>query len=63
MAVKRRRLTDANVARLAPAAREYTIWDTHHAGLGVRVRPSDTAATSIAGRGTARAGSPSGRRR
>ena len=40
MAVKRRRLTDAYVARLAPAAREYTIWDTRHAGLGVRVRPS-----------------------
>ena len=40
MAVKRRRLTNANVARLAPAAREYTVWDTRHAGLGVRVRPS-----------------------
>ena len=40
MAVKRRRLTDASVARLAPASREYTIWDTRHAGLGVRVRPS-----------------------
>ena len=40
MAGKRKRLTDANVARLAPAAREYTIWDTRHAGLGVRVRPS-----------------------
>ena len=40
MAAKRRRLTDANVARLAPAAREYTIWDTRLAGLGVRVRPS-----------------------
>ncbi len=40
MAVKRRRLTDANVARLKPAAREYTIWDTRPAGLGVRVRPS-----------------------
>ena len=40
MAVYRRRLTDANVARLAPAAREYTIWDTNHAGLGLRVRPS-----------------------
>ena len=26
MTVKRRRLTDANVARLAPAAREYTVW-------------------------------------
>ena len=40
MAVKRRRLTDANVARLAPAVREYTVWDTCNAGLGVRVRPS-----------------------
>ncbi len=40
MAAKRRRLTDANVARLAPAAHEYTVWDTRHAGLGVRVRPS-----------------------
>ena len=40
MAAKRRRLTDANVAKLAPAAREYTVWDTRHAGLGVRVRPS-----------------------
>ena len=40
MAAKRRRLTDANVARLTPAAREYTVWDTRLAGLGVRVRPS-----------------------
>ena len=40
MAVKRRRLSDANVARLTPAAREYTVWDTRHAGLGVRVRAS-----------------------
>ena len=40
MAVKRRRLSSANVARLTPAAREYTVWDTRHAGLGVRVRPS-----------------------
>ncbi len=40
MAAKRRRLTDANVAKLAPAAGEYTVWDTRHAGLGVRVRPS-----------------------
>ena len=37
---RKRRLTDANVARLTPAAREYTVWDTRHAGLGVRVRPS-----------------------
>ena len=40
MAMKRRRLIDANVARLAPAVCEYTVWDTRHAGLGVRVRPS-----------------------
>ena len=40
MAAKRRRLTDANVARLVPANREYTVWDTRQAGLGVRVRPS-----------------------
>ena len=40
MAAKRRRLTDANVAKLAPATREYTVWDTRHSGLGVRVRPS-----------------------
>ena len=40
MAAKRRRLTDATIARLTPAAREYTVWDTRHAGLGVRVRPS-----------------------
>ena len=40
MAGKRKRLTDAGVARLAPAAREYTVWDTRQAGLGVRVRSS-----------------------
>ena len=40
MAAKRWRLTDANIARLAPATREYMVWDTHCAGLGVRVRPS-----------------------
>ena len=40
MAAKRRRLTDANTARLTPAASEYTVWDTRQAGLGVRVRPS-----------------------
>ena len=40
MAAKRKRLTDANVARLRPAAREYTVRDTRHAGFGVRVRPS-----------------------
>ena len=40
MTTKRQRLTDANVARLTPSAREYTVWDTRHSGLGVRVRPS-----------------------
>ena len=40
MAVKRRRLTDANVTKLAPAIHEHTVWDTRHAGFGVRVRPS-----------------------
>ena len=37
---KRRRLTDAGIARLRPASREYTVWDSKVAGLGVRVRPS-----------------------
>lgn len=37
---RRRRLTDAGIARLRPEAREYTIWDMGVAGLGVRVRPS-----------------------
>ncbi len=37
---RRRRLTDAGIARLRPERREYTIWDTNMAGLGVRVRPS-----------------------
>ena len=37
---KRKRLTDAGIARLRPEAREYTIWDSQTAGLGVRVRPS-----------------------
>ena len=40
MAAKRARLTDAGVARLRPAAREYTVRDAKIAGLGVRVRPS-----------------------
>jgi len=37
---RRKRLTDAGIARLRPEAREYTVWDTRVAGLGVRVRPS-----------------------
>ncbi len=37
---EKRKLTDAAVARLRPREREYTVWDTRVAGLGVRVRPS-----------------------
>ena len=40
MTAKRRRLTDATVAKLKPASREYTVRDTRLTGLGVRVRPS-----------------------
>lgn len=36
---QRMRLTDAAIARFRPRKREYTVWDTHIAGLGVRVRP------------------------
>ena len=36
----RTRLTDAAIARLRPGDREYTVWDSRVAGLGVRVRPS-----------------------
>ena len=44
MAGKQRiRLTDAAIARLRPCEREYTVWDTRVAGLGVRVRPSGGA--------------------
>ena len=37
---KKMRLTDINVGRFKPRAREYTVWDTRMAGFGVRVRPS-----------------------
>ena len=37
---KKMRLTDINVGRFRPRAREYTVWDTRMAGFGVRVRPS-----------------------
>ncbi len=37
---QRKRLTDAGIARLRAQAREYTLWDSQVAGLGVRVRPS-----------------------
>ena len=36
----RKRLTDAAITRLRPQMREYTVWDSQVAGLGVRVRPS-----------------------
>ena len=37
---RRKRLTDAGIARLRAEDREYTVWDTAVTGLGVRVRPS-----------------------
>ena len=37
---ERMRLTDRAVARFRPREREYTVWDNHVAGLGVRVRPT-----------------------
>ncbi len=37
---ERMKFTDAAVARLRPREREYTVWDTRIAGLGVRVRPT-----------------------
>ena len=37
---ERMRLTDRAVARLRPREREYSVWDNHVAGLGVRVRPT-----------------------
>ena len=37
---ERMRLADAAIARLRPREREYTVWDNHVVGLGVRVRPT-----------------------
>ena len=37
---ERRKLSDAGIAKLRARAREYTLWDTQVAGLGVRVRPT-----------------------
>ena len=34
------RLTDRAIARLRSRTREYTVWDIHFVGLGVRVRPT-----------------------
>ncbi|MDE0627172.1 MAG: hypothetical protein OXH99_12295, partial [Bryobacterales bacterium] len=36
----RMRFTDVSITRLHPREREYAVWDTRVAGLGVRVRPS-----------------------
>ena len=51
---KRIRLTDTLIARLRPRDREYSVWDTRVAGLGVRVRPSGGASfvllTKVEGR-------------
>ena len=37
---ERRKLTDAAIAGLRLREREYTVWDSKVAGLGVRVRPT-----------------------
>ena len=37
---ERMRLTDRAIARLRHRGREYTVWDIHFVGLGVRVRPT-----------------------
>ena len=37
---RRKRLTDAAIAKLRPEPLEFTVWDTRVPGLGVRVRPS-----------------------
>ena len=37
---ERIRFTDRAIARLRPRTREYTVWDSLVAGLGVRVRPT-----------------------
>ena len=37
---RKMRLSDRTVTRLSATSREYSVWDTRTAGLGVRVRPS-----------------------
>ena len=37
---ERMKLTDTAIARLRPREREYTVWDSRVAGLGIRVQPS-----------------------
>ena len=61
---RKTRLTDVGVARLKPAASEFTVWDMRVPGLGVRVRRRGIAVTSINARWTvARSASRWGRRR
>ena len=44
MAAKQRiRLTDSLIAPLRTCSREYTVWDSHLLGLGIRVRTSGGA--------------------
>ena len=52
---KTMRLTDAGAARLKPARREYIVWDTRVAGLGIRVRPSGHRSFVWHGRANGRA--------
>ena len=40
---QRMRLADSVIARFRRREREYTVWDTRVAGLGVRIRPSSGA--------------------
>ena len=51
---ERMRLTDAAITRLRPREREYAVWDTHVAGLGVRVRPSGSMSFVLLHRSDAR---------
>ena len=37
---RRLRLSDPNITRLRAEKAEYTVWDTHTRGLGLRIRPS-----------------------
>ena len=48
------RLTDAGIAGLKPDKTEFTVWDRRVAGLGVRVRHRDIAASSGTGMPTTR---------
>ena len=51
---ERMRLTDSAITRLRPHEREFTVWDTYVAGLGVRVRPSGSMSFVLLHRSDAR---------